>query len=314
METMEITSKPPIDTTPLVLVIGKFDGIHKGHQAVLRAAGEKVGNADKLAVMSFSEPPLWVLTGKTEYKHCITTEKDKIHLFQQFGVDRYYRISFTKDYAETTPEEFVFDHLARLNIKHIVIGEDFRFGKGGNAGAEELVRLCKDIKIDVSIVPLIKQNGEKISSKTIRQLIKQGLMEPANSLLGRPFTMTGKVVHGEKVGRRLGFPTINLGSDDSYVPPKPGVYLGTVCISDHQKYEQYWNVLISAGYRPTVNGNGYLVEGHLLNFSGDLYGKEAAVSFLRYMREEIKFTDLEALREQMEKDKRDAEKLLGMNS
>jgi riboflavin kinase / FMN adenylyltransferase len=150
-----------------------------------------------------------------------------------------------------------------------------------------------------------KEDEGEINSK-IHSLVKEGNMEAVLALLGRPYLISGKVIHGQALGRTLGFPTINLDVTESYVSPKPGVYIGTAEI--HHKYggNKVRYALISAGYRPTVNGKDYLIEAHLIDFNGDLYGKRVSISFIHYLREEIKFPDLNSLINQMEQDKLDA--------
>lgn len=310
MKVIEVTTRPPADQEPIVLAIGKFDGIHKGHEAILQTAREHLETGETLAVFGFSDHPQWVLSQNPVWREKITPERDKIQLLKRYGVGRYYQVDFTKEYAKTTAEEFVHEHLSALNVKRIVIGEDFRFGRGGQAGAAELALSCRQLGVEVSVVPLVKENGKKISSTAIRQSIADGAMEAVHSMLGRPYTITGKVVHGEKMGRKLGFPTANLGELDRVVFPKPGVYLGSVGIYQDGMIDEYWDALISAGYRPAVNGDGYLVEANLLNFSGDLYGKTVAVSFLHFLREEQDFPDLDSLIEQMKQDQLHAENIL----
>lgn len=311
MEIINIKSKPPIDDTPLILMIGKFDGIHMGHEAIINKANEYKGEGEKLAMLSFSDHPLWVLEQDPEFKDKITPDLEKVQLIKKYGVQRFYRVQFTEEYAAITAEAFVLEHLARLNIKRIVVGEGFRFGYRGKGGTEELIELASKIQAEVTVVPQVLENGNKLSSSTIREHIKFGRMEAVQNLLGRPYSMTGKVVHGQKLGRTLGFPTINLGELDDYVLPKPGVYLGTVGIhAESDVPNEYWNVLISAGYRPTVEGKEYLVEAYILNYSGDLYDKIVTISFLRFLRGEIKFSGLDSLVKQMEMDKQQAEELL----
>lgn len=305
MEYIEITSKPPEDTTPLVLVIGKFDGVHRGHSQLLHTASEV--HDGMLAVMSFSDHPTWVVKNDPAYDKSLTPLHHKMELLQNHGVKRLYNIHFTKDYARITAEEFVLDHLSRLNIKHIVVGEGFHLGKARESDTLDLIRLCKQIGIPVTVIPLLKEDGEKIDSTTIRSLIKNGEMVGAQSLLGRPYTLRGTVIHGQALGRTLGFPTINLGGEvDQYVLPKPGVYLGVAEIVNGDHGKERRNALISAGYRPTVEGETYLIEAFLLDYSGDLYETHVSLSFVSFLREEIKFSDLDELVEQMKLDERDA--------
>lgn len=313
MEIIDVMTTPPLDSKPLILMIGKFDGIHIAHQAIIQTARALKSKEDHLAVMSFSDHPLWVLKQDHEYKKKLTPDKEKIQILEKWGIERFYRIHFTKDYAKITAEEFILDHISRLNVKHIVVGEGFHFGNGRESGTRNLIEYCATINVQVTVVPLVTLNEEKISSSKIRTFINEGKMEAVTTLLNRPYTITGAVIHGNALGRTLGFPTINLGDVDSYVLPKPGVYLGKVKFHDEAAGEENWNVLISAGFRPTVNGGGYLIEAYLIDFSGDLYDKTVTLSFLRYLRGEIKFTGLEALMDQMNQDKQEAKRLLGMS-
>lgn len=312
MEVIDIASQPPYDSKPIVLMIGKFDGIHKGHQAILQTANELKREGEALAVMSFSEHPLWVLKQDEAFKRKITPEDEKIRILGQFGVERYYRIRFSKEYAQISAEEFVMEHLSRLNVKRIVVGEGFHFGHGQGGGTKELGELCARIGAEVTVIPLVTDNGIKIGSSEIRTDISEGRVETAFSLLGRPYSVTGIVIHGQKLGRKLGFPTINMGGVDDYVFPKPGVYVGTADIHGEPEGKSRYHVLISAGYRPTVDGQGYLIEGYLLDFSGDLYDRTVTLTFMHYLRGEIKFTGLDALIEQMKQDEVNARRLLSV--
>jgi riboflavin kinase/FMN adenylyltransferase len=311
MDIIDVTTTPPYDSAPLILVIGNFDGVHVGHQAILDVAKTFMTKEDTLAVWSFSEYPLWVFNHDTNYKQKLTPDRDKIEILKKSGVQRCYRIRFTKEYGNISGNELIFEHLSRLNVKRIVIGEGFRFGKG-ELFATELIDLCNQVNISVSVVPHLKENGRKVSSRNIRSLVKEGKMEAVQAQLGRTYAITGEVIHGEALGRTLGFPTINLGGTEEYVPPKPGVYLGTAEIHNEYGGNELWHVLISAGYRPTVNGKGYLIEAYLIDYEGDLYGKTVSVSFSRYMRDELKFTGLDPLKKQMELDKINAKNILGL--
>ncbi|MGG0719497.1 riboflavin kinase [Robertmurraya massiliosenegalensis] len=159
----------------------------------------------------------------------------------------------------------------------------------------------------------MKNEDSKISSN-IRHLIQNGEIEEANSLLNHRYTITGLVVHGQALGRELGFPTANMQLNETYVLPKAGIYVGKAVIQEESSNESQWNVLISAGYRPTVKGKDYLIEVHFLDFSGDLYDRTISVSFLHYLREEIKFDGLDPLIEQMNLDKLEAKRILEMDT
>ncbi|MDF1509489.1 riboflavin biosynthesis protein RibF [Robertmurraya sp. DFI.2.37] len=307
MKIIEVETLPPDDSQPLVLMIGKFDGVHKGHQKVLETAQIYKQKEEILAVMSFSEHPLWILTDDVTYKEKLTPEPEKIRFLQEFGVQRYYRISFTKEDANLSAKTFILEQIASLNVKRIIVGEGFVFGKGREAGIEELSAYCKMLNIQVMVVPLETENGAEVSSSLIRTFIRNGEIKETNALLYRPFTITGTVVGGQALGRKLGFPTANMELTEAYVLPKPGIYVGQATVDANLKK---WDVLISAGYRPTVNGAHYLIEVHFLNFNDDLYGRKITVSFLHYLRDEIKFQGLDPLIEQMKKDKLEAGKIL----
>ncbi|SES92906.1 riboflavin kinase / FMN adenylyltransferase [Salinibacillus kushneri] len=311
MEIIDLTETRPHDSTPLTLVLGQFDGVHKGHQHILQTSKKQKTADETLAVMSLSDHPLWIRNQNPDFEKRMTPDRDRLHLLEQFGVEKYYQINHTQGDVKYPLEEWVFNYLARLNIKRLIFGEGFRFGFDESFHMEKFLDLCAKRNIEITTVPQVKVNGTKISSQTIRGYIKKGLMEPVHALLGRPFTITGTVIHGEKMGRKLGFPTINLGEMENYVEPKPGVYLGMVGIHKKEGIIDYWDTLISTGYRPTVNGEGYLIEAHLLNFSGDLYNQTVSISFLRFMREELNFDSLDKLIEQMEKDKIEGERLMG---
>jgi riboflavin kinase/FMN adenylyltransferase len=301
METIEVTGRPPQNEKETVLVIGKMDGIHLGHQTLLHEANKASARNEEIAVYGFSEH----LKGEK-----LTSSSHKRELLESFGVDRYYHVQFTEEYARTSPETFVFEHLDQLNLSRIIVGEDFRFGKGRGSDAKGLANLCRQIDISVTILPIVKLNSEKISSTKIRSLVRQGRMEAAEAMLGRPFELTGIVEKGEQLGRELGFPTLNLGEIEEYVEVKPAVYLGVVQISK-QSSEHYYT-LISAGYRPTVNGDSYKVEAYLLDYSGNLYNQNVRVKFLRHLRDEVDFKGVEALVEQMKEDEREARLILGL--
>ncbi|MFC5650930.1 bifunctional riboflavin kinase/FAD synthetase [Paenibacillus solisilvae] len=302
MEYIEVSSKPPKDSTAISLVIGKFDGVHSGHAKLLQKVREYMDCT--LAVMSFSDHPNWILKNDVDFQKSLTPLDHKMELLKLFGVERYYNIQFTKQFAQISAKEFVMEHLSRLNIKHIVVGEGFHLGKGRESDTNDLINLCQQIEVPVTVIPLVKANDVKISSTTIRTMIRDGQVEVAQALLGRPYSVIGSVIHGKALGRTLGFPTINLsGVLEQYVLPKPGIYLGVADIYNDGSPNMQKNTLISAGYRPTVDGESYSIEAYLLDFSGDLYGETVELMFHRYLRPELQFSGLDQLVEQMKLDK-----------
>ncbi|SDJ84374.1 bifunctional riboflavin kinase/FAD synthetase [Sediminibacillus albus] len=313
MEIIQVQDVPPENTEPIILCIGKFDGVHIGHQAIMRHANLLKQKDVSLAVMTFYPHPRWALQQDERYKQCITPRQEKYKQLERQGVSKVYEINFTKEYAETSPETFVHQHLSVLNIKGIVVGEGFNFGKGRKSDTDLLTKLCKDIGVPVTVAPLVKVNKQKISSTDIRASIHKGKFDKVNLLLDRNYRIHGSVIHGDALGRQLGFPTANLEVLGDYELPGSGVYLGIVELNNEDgQADENWYALINAGYRPTVNGKGYLIEAYLMDYTGDLYGKSLAVSFVRKMREEENFASKEELIEQMKKDEAEARQMLNL--
>jgi len=313
MQVVYVEGKPPKSAHAQVLAIGKFDGVHIGHQAILSVAKNVLGSDDKLSVMTFTPHPALVLSGKSTYARNLTPEREKVRQLESFGVHTLYFVNFTAEYAATSAETFVHEHLAELHLSRIVVGSDFRFGQGGKADVNVLKQLCSDLEIPVTVVEPVEQSAVKVSSSQIREHLEAGRVEAAEALLGRPYAITGTVVEGEKLGRKIGFPTANLGQTDDYVLPAAGVYAVAVELIDPKgAARQHWFGVANAGVRPTVAGTSFRVEIHLLGFSEDLYGKRLNVSFLRRIRSEQKFRDVETLKLQIAKDVAAAQLMLGI--
>lgn len=317
MDVIEVTGRPPVSPTPLVLAIGKFDGVHIGHQAILRQAQTELNGAS-LAVMTFWPHPAWVLGGKDGYQRALTPYSEKVKLLESFGVDRMYLVQFSSEYASIPAETFVYEHLRALRVQRVIVGADFRFGRGGNAGVEELESMCQDLGVPVTVVGQVEENGIKVSSTQIRGHLAEGRVEAAQALLGRPYALQGRVAHGQALGRKIGFPTANLEETEAYVIPSAGVYAVSVQVVDpiepttFEKVVQNWFGVLNAGTRPTVDGATFRLEAHLFNFAGDLYGKSLRVSFLRRVRDERKFPSVAALREQIQLDVEAVQAMLGL--
>lgn len=312
----EVEGIPPQSDVDQVLVIGKFDGVHIGHQAILDVARQHLTSETRLAVMSFDPHPAYVLTGNEAYLRALTPVDEKVRILSESGVGSYYSVRFNQAFASMDPEDFVVQFAERLRATHIVVGEDFRFGRGGSGNTQLLQELGERLGIHVSVVAPVVESGGKVSSSQIRAHLEAGRVEAAEALLGRPYSITGTVVHGDKRGRTIGFPTANLGAIDTYVMPKTGVYAVSVAIlgdpSRQLGPEEHWFGVLNAGVRPTVDGVHFRLEAHLLGFNGDLYGKQCRVSFLRRIRDEQKFDGLEALKKQITLDSDKTRDIVGL--
>lgn len=282
-----------------VIALGTFDGLHLGHTDVINTAKDYAErNGLKLAVFTFSNHPLALIRPDLVPVRIISAE-EKIKLLESFGVDYLINIPFTEDFAALSPDEFL-ERLACFNYRCLVVGENFTYGFLGSGKTETLERSGRKNGFDVIVRPLVKINGNVVSSTGIRNLIQAGHIEYANRMLGRAYAITGKIVHGEQRGRKLGFPTANIELlHGEMAVPAPGVYAVTASI-EGSIYEGMGNI----GNNPTFNDVEHArLEVNLFNCSGDLYGKTMSVQFHKYIRAEKKFSGVEELCRQIEEDK-----------
>lgn len=283
-----------------VIALGTFDGLHLGHTDVINTARDYAERSGlKLAVFTFSNHPLALIRPDLVPVRIISAE-EKIKLLESFGVDYLINIPFTEDFAALSPDEFL-DSLACFNYRCLVVGENFTYGFLGSGKTETLERSGRKNGFDVIVRPLVKMNGNVVSSTGIRNLIQAGHIEYANRMLGRAYAITGKIVHGEQRGRKLGFPTANIELlHGEMAVPAPGVYAVTASI-EGSIYEGMGNI----GNNPTFNDVEHArLEVNLFNCSGDLYGKTMSVQFHKYIRAEKKFSGVEELCRQIEDDKK----------
>lgn len=282
-----------------VIALGTFDGLHLGHTDVINTARDYAErNRLKLTVFTFSNHPLALIRPDLVPVRIISAE-EKIKLLESFGVDYLINIPFTEDFAALSPDEFL-DRLACFNYRCLVVGENFTYGFLGSGKTETLERSGRKNGFDVIVRPLVKMNGNVVSSTGIRNLIQAGHIEYANRMLGRAYAITGTIVHGEQRGRKLGFPTANIELlHGEMAVPAPGVYAVTASI-EGSIYEGMGNI----GNNPTFNDVEHArLEVNLFNCSGDLYGKTMSVQFHKYIRAEKKFSGVEELCRQIEEDK-----------
>ena len=290
------------------LAIGFFDGLHKGHQTVIGQAIEKAKALGiRSAVMTFDPHPSHVLgEGKNKIGY-ITPFEEKKRLLRSMGVDTVFVVKFDKSLASLQPAMFVDIFIKKLSVKHVTAGFDFTFGSKGAGTMGEMADLANG-EYGTTVVGKITDENDKISSTRIRELLSQGNVEDAALLLGRDFRTIGTVINGEKNGRKLGFPTANVGPPESSILPANGVYAVHFLV-DGLSYDGVCNV----GVKPTFNNpdvKGPMVEVHILDFDGDLYGKEVAVDWIEHIRDEKKFESLDALIAQIAQDKITAQEIL----
>lgn len=273
-----------------VYALGFFDGVHLGHGCLLTACRELADEMGvKAGVVTFSSHPDTLILGQTP--GLINTLEDRdILLREKYHMDRVISLPFDRAMMET-PWQLFFRRLVEdFSAAGIVCGEDFRFGHKGEGSGKKLLTACREAGIPCIVVPQMDLGGLRVSSTHIRNLIEMGLMEHAIHFLGHPHTLTGRVVHGHQLGRRLGFPTANLLLPEELVAPKFGVY-ACRCVVDGIRYPAVTNV----GTRPTVAGVGITIETWILGYEGDLYDREITLEFFKFLRPEIRFPSLEDL-------------------
>lgn len=307
-ETMEIIHLSyPLDreeTYPsCVLSIGYFDGIHLGHRRVVQRGIDKAKEWECTgAVMTFDPHPREVL-GKSEHIQHLTPLEDKLSIFEKMGVERTYVVHFDIAFSAIYPQDFVEEFLLPLHVRHVVVGFDYTFGHRGKGTAETMKSLGQN-RFDVDIVGPVNRLGEKVSSTVIRDYLHQGEMKLANQLLGRPYYVEGDVIHGEKRGETIGFPTANLRLKKKYFVPKTGVYGVNVMING-----DVYNGVMNIGIKPTFENEKKekSIEVYIMNWDGSLYGEEIGVEILFFIRSEQKFSGVDELKRQIEQDIRTAE-------
>lgn len=278
-----------------IFALGFFDGVHLGHQALLAACRELAEqNGCQSGVVTFTSHPDTLVSGNAPA--LLSTSEDRRLLLTAYGVDAVLELTFNEKLM-TTPWSAFLTWLIDQGAAGFVCGEDFRFGAKGEGSAEKLAAFCEEQKLPYIVVKEQVVDGEKISSTRIRALLEQGNVEQANRLLGHFHFFTGRVVTGQQLGRTIGFPTANLAFPEGLLIPKFGVYACQVSIDDEQDYAAVANI----GIRPTVNGTEPLMELHLLDFEGDLYGKELLVTLHAFLRPEQKFHSLDELQAEIQK-------------
>lgn len=283
-----------------VVTIGNFDGIHRGQRAILErvaARAEEIGKPS--ALVTFDPHPLTILR-PDEAPPLLTRPEAKRRLVEELGLDALLVVRFDSELAETPAESFVRDFLAgRLAASEVYVGEDFSFGHRRGGDFDLLRRLGAELGFDAHAVPAVELRGERISSTRVRRAVAEGRMEDAAEMLGRPYSVSGTVARGDRMGQRLGWPTLNLRPESELVP-LDGVYAGQAALPG---FPSPFTCVTNIGTRPTVYENYQrVVESHVLDFSSDVYGEWVEIFFHKRLREERLFPTVMDLSAQIRRD------------
>ncbi|HZD55274.1 MAG TPA: bifunctional riboflavin kinase/FAD synthetase [Anaerolineales bacterium] len=282
------------------LTIGAFDGVHRGHQQIVAKliAGAHAVGSPAVVITFFPHPA--VVLGKRERPFYLTSPEQRADLLGMLGADVVITHPFDKQVAATSAYDFMANLDAHLNLDHLLVGEDFALGHNREGNVPTLRRMGEEqFGYTLEVMPPVENGGEKISSSQIRRALEHGDVERAANLLGRPFRVSGEVIHGDGRGRTLGIPTANLDVWADLCLPEPGIY---VCRAHLRG--QTWGAVTNVGYRPTFEPlpETPVVEAYILDFDRQIYGEKLGLDFLAHLREEIRFSSVQALVEQMHAD------------
>lgn len=280
-----------VDIQPTIIALGNFDGIHLGHQEIIkRVVADAKGADKKSAVFTFSNHPRDLIK-KGEMTKKILYSDDKRRIIESLGIDYMFEIPFTKQIMRTSADDFINELLLKkLKMTGIACGFNYRYGRNAQGDIEHLIKLSREEDFGLHIVEPYKVDGITVSSSLIRKAVADGNMHMCRKMLGRNYSIGGEVVVGNKLGKKIGFPTSNLNIDNSMVSPPNGVYI-TKCFYNGNDYPSITNV----GVKPTIGKHAKNIETHIFNFDKELYGKNIKVEFLDKMRDEKKFDSVEEL-------------------
>ncbi len=308
---MKVYSNPEsYSGTGTVVTLGMFDGVHAGHKKLLSHVMDI--SQEKLlspTVLTFWPHPRMVLKKNDDTLQFITTLDEKTIIISQQGIEQLFLLPFTKELASKTAEEFIVDILIdKIKMKHLVVGYNHRFGRDRVHDFAVYQQLAQKHNFTISRVEAVYEDNIAVSSTAVRNLLNEGKVKAANKILGYNYEIFGTVTGGQKLGRKLGYPTANIKPNENYkLIPGKGVYACKVNVIGKE-----YGGMLNIGVRPTVNSNDYdlTIEVHILDFNQDIYSEEVTVSFIQKVREEQKFSGLDELKAQLRKDELDIRKLL----
>lgn len=292
-----------------VVTIGTFDGVHQGHRKIISGITELARQTGgESVILTFFPHPRMILHPEDQSIKLITTIAEKAELLEQLGVDHLIITPFSRDFSNQSPEEYIKHVLVeKIGTRKIVIGYDHRFGKDRTGGLEDLQRLGPLYGFDVLEIPEQDINDVAVSSTRIRNALLGSDIATANAFLSYPFFLTGKVIRGDQIGRQLGFPTANIQPHESYkLIPGDGIFAVKV-----ETTKGAFKGMAYIGQRPTINGVTRNIEVNMFDFDHDIYNQQVRMEFLHYIRGDIKFDSLDALKQQLAQDRIDVLKVLG---
>ena len=279
------------------VALGSFDGLHKGHLSLIRKIKQlaEEGEGQSIVYTFKNHPRKFININST--LNLLMTNEEKISILEKEGIDILAFKKFDKETMKMSPEDFIKNMCESFNIKGIVVGFNFKFGYKNAGDIKLLNELKSKYHFDLYVMEPCIYNDSVVSSTRIREAIIDGNMEEAFNMLARPYSLEGKVIHGKKLGRTIGFPTANISINKNMIIPKVGIYATKVYVNGKIYYGA-----TNIGYNPTVNGDNLSIETNILNFDEDIYGKVITIEFLERIRDEKKFNGIEELKSQLQKD------------
>lgn len=292
------TDLKDIQTSDNYIALGSFDGLHLGHLSLIHKVHEEAQkNGGKSIVYTFKNHPRAVLN-KDNVPRLLMNNDEKADILQECGIDMLYFQEFDSDFMKMTPNEFIEFLIKKFHAKGLVVGFNYKFGYKNMGDTKLLQELAGEYDFKLFVMEPCIYEGEVISSTRIRKAIEDGEVQKACEMLSHPLRLSGKVIHGRKIGRTIGFPTANLNYDKNYVLPAIGVYYTNVKVNNI-----IYKGITSVGNNPTVDGKSLTIETYILDFDQDIYEKNIEVFFIKKIRNEKKFNGIEQLKDQLKKDK-----------